>query len=66
LKILDIVSLKNPFAAFCVRFASGFKIRFSVRGFSWVVPDVAVTFVVEVGLVPAELTAYEAKWIEVN
>ena len=32
--------------------------------FSWVVPDVAGTYVVEVSLVPAQLTAYDAKWVE--
>ena len=31
--------------------------------FSWVVPDVAGTYVVEVGLVPAQLTAYDAAWL---
>jgi hypothetical protein len=32
--------------------------------FNCVVPNVAGTYVVEVSLVPAQLTAYEAKWIE--
>lgn len=35
-------------------------------GFSWVVPDVAGTYVVEVGLVPAQLTAYDTVWLEVR
>jgi hypothetical protein len=30
------------------------------------VPDVAGTYVVEVGLVPAQLTAYDAAWLEVK
>jgi subtilisin family serine protease len=33
--------------------------------FSWVVPEVVGTYVVEVGLVPAQLTAYDAVWLEV-
>jgi serine protease len=33
--------------------------------FSWVVPDVAGTYVVEVGLVPAQLSAYDAAWLEI-
>jgi hypothetical protein len=33
--------------------------------FSWVVPDVAGTYVAEVGLVPAQLTAYDSAWIKV-
>jgi hypothetical protein len=40
-------------------------INFSAWGFSWVVPDVAGTYVAEVGLVPAQLTAYDAAWIKV-
>jgi serine protease len=32
--------------------------------FSWVVPDVAGTYVVEVCLVPPQLTAYDAVWLE--
>jgi subtilisin family serine protease len=35
-------------------------------GFSWVVPDSAGKYVVEVGLVPAQLTAYDAAWLEVD
>lgn len=34
--------------------------------FSWVVPDVAGRYVVEVGLVPAQLMAYDAAWLEVT
>ena len=34
--------------------------------FSWVVPDAAGRYVVEVGLVPAQLTAYDAAWLEVG
>jgi len=34
--------------------------------FSWVFPNVAGTYVVEVSLVPAQLTAYDAKWLEAN
>jgi hypothetical protein len=33
--------------------------------FSWVVPDVAGTYVVEASLVPAQLTAYDAAWLKV-
>ena len=31
--------------------------------FVWVAPDVAGTYVVAVGLAPAQLTAYDAAWI---
>ena len=34
--------------------------------FSWVVPDAAGRYVVEVGLVPAQLTAYDVAWLEVG
>ena len=34
--------------------------------FSWVVPDVAGTYVVETGLVPAQLTAYDVKWLKAS
>lgn len=37
----------------------------SEYSFSWDVPDVAGTYVVEVGLVPPMLTAYDAVWLEV-
>ena len=33
-------------------------------GFSWVVSDVAGGYVVEVGLVSMQLTAYDAVWLE--
>jgi hypothetical protein len=33
--------------------------------FSWVVPDVAGTYMVEVDLVPARLSAYDAAWLVV-
>jgi hypothetical protein len=33
--------------------------------FSWSIPDAAGTYVVEVGLVPAQLTAYDAVWLKV-
>jgi subtilisin family serine protease len=33
--------------------------------FSWNIPDVAGTYVVEVGLVPSQLTAYDAVWLKV-
>jgi hypothetical protein len=32
--------------------------------FSWTVPDVAGTYVVEASLVPSQLTAYDAVWLE--
>jgi hypothetical protein len=34
--------------------------------FTWVVPDVAGTYVVEVELVPSLLTAYDAIWLKVS
>ena len=34
--------------------------------FEWSIPDVAGTYVVEVNLVPAQLTAYDAAWIKVS
>ena len=34
--------------------------------FIWVVPDVAGTYVAEVALVPAQLTAYDSAWLRVN
>jgi subtilisin family serine protease len=34
--------------------------------FGWVVPDAAGTYVVEVGLIPAQLTAYDAAWLEAS
>lgn len=34
--------------------------------FSWVVPEFAGTYMVEVGLVPAQLTAYDAAWLKVG
>jgi hypothetical protein len=34
-------------------------------GFSWVVPEAAGTCVVEVGLVPPMLTAYDVVWLRV-
>ena len=34
--------------------------------FTWSVPDFAGTYVVETNLVPAQLTAYDAKWIEAS
>jgi hypothetical protein len=32
--------------------------------FSWVVPDVAGTYVVEVELVPSQLSVYDAVWLK--
>ena len=34
--------------------------------FDWVVPEAAGTYVVEVGLMPAQLTAYDAVWLKVS
>jgi hypothetical protein len=34
--------------------------------FTWVVPDVAGTYVVMVSLVPAQLTAYDSAWLVVS
>jgi hypothetical protein len=33
--------------------------------FNWVIPEFAGTYMVEVGLAPAELTAYDVDWLEV-
>jgi hypothetical protein len=32
--------------------------------FSWVVPDAKGTYIVETSLVPMQLTAYDAKWLQ--
>jgi hypothetical protein len=47
------------------------KVNVAAKGireysFDWSIPDVAGTYVVEVGLVPAELTAYDATWVKVT
>ena len=34
--------------------------------FNWIVPNVAGTYIVEVGLAPAQLTAYDSAWLKVN
>ena len=34
--------------------------------FSWSIPNVAGTYMVEVSLIPAQLTAYDTAWLEVN
>jgi hypothetical protein len=34
--------------------------------FSWIAPESAGTYIIEVGLVPAQLTAYDSMWLEVN
>ncbi|MGD0644661.1 MAG: S53 family peptidase [Candidatus Bathyarchaeia archaeon] len=34
--------------------------------FTWSIPNVSGTYVVEVGLVPAQLTAYDSAWLMVN
>jgi hypothetical protein len=34
--------------------------------FDWVVPDSAGTYILEVGLVPAQLTAFDVAWLEVG
>jgi hypothetical protein len=33
-------------------------------GFTWVVPNVAGKYVVEAGLAPSLLTAYDTAWLE--
>jgi hypothetical protein len=38
----------------------------SEYSFTWSIPNVAGTYVVEVGLVPAQLTAYDAAWLGVT
>jgi hypothetical protein len=34
--------------------------------FSWIIPDVAGTYMVETGLVPSQLTAYDTAWLKVT
>jgi subtilisin family serine protease len=34
--------------------------------FTWIIPDVAGTYVVEASLIPLQLTAYDAAWLEVG
>jgi hypothetical protein len=34
--------------------------------FTWNIPNVAGTYVVEVSLIPAQLTAYDAAWLKVT
>jgi hypothetical protein len=34
--------------------------------FVWNIPDVVGTYVVEVGLVPPQLTAYDTAWLSVS
>ena len=34
--------------------------------FNWVVPNVSGTYIVEVGLAPAQLTAYDVAWLKVT
>jgi len=34
--------------------------------FSWAIPQTAGTYVAEVGLVPAQLTAYNVVWLKVS
>jgi hypothetical protein len=34
--------------------------------FDWIVPEASGTYIVEVGLVPAVLTAYDSVWLEVG
>ena len=34
--------------------------------FTWAVPQATGTYVAEVGLVPAQLTAYDAAWLKVD
>jgi hypothetical protein len=34
--------------------------------FEWIVPNAAGTYVIEVNLVPAQLTAYDAAWLKVT
>jgi hypothetical protein len=38
----------------------------SEYGFSWTIPDLTGTYVVEVSLIPLQLTAYDAVWLEVT
>jgi len=37
-----------------------------VISFGWRVPDVAGTYVVEASLIPPQLTAYDAAWLQVT
>lgn len=34
--------------------------------FNWTVPNTSGTYIIEVGLAPAQLTAYDASWLKVN
>ena len=34
--------------------------------FNWLVPNATGTYIVEAGLVPVQLTAYDAKWLQVS
>ena len=34
--------------------------------FAWIIPNVSGTYIAEVGLVPSQLTAYDATWLEVT
>jgi hypothetical protein len=36
------------------------------QGFTWSIPNVAGTYIVEVSLVPAQLTAYDTAWLSVK
>jgi hypothetical protein len=38
----------------------------SEHGFSWTIPDFGGTYVVEVSLIPPQLTAYDTVWLEVT
>ena len=34
--------------------------------FSWIIPNVAGTYVAELSLVPTQLTAYDSEWLNVS
>jgi len=36
------------------------------HSFNWVAPNVAGTYIVEVGFVPTQLTVYETAWLKVS
>jgi hypothetical protein len=40
--------------------------KFMEYSFTWIVPDAAGTYLVEVELAPAQLTAYDAAWLAVS
>ena len=61
---VTVCAFRRENQVYIVTFSARAKIK--DYSFSWVVPDSAGTYVVEVGLVPTQLTAYDAVWLEVG